>query len=153
MALEIKGEYPSDWKDIALRVKAEAGWRCIRCGHPHGDRREHGLPVLVQCDDYCTHVQDKKMRVLTVHHLDGDKANCRWWNLLALCQVCHLSIQARVNPSQDYLHDHTPWFIPYVCGYYAFAKLGLELTREEVMRRTREILAVGQPWLFEVGGE
>ncbi|GAH88897.1 unnamed protein product, partial [marine sediment metagenome] len=28
--------------------------------------------------------------MLTVHHLDGNKANCEDWNLAALCQRCHL---------------------------------------------------------------
>src|SRR5690606_39863221 len=64
----------------------------ICCGHP-SDRPGQ----LVACDELCTHPrQPVKQRMLTVHHLDGDKANCAWWNLAALCQVCHLVIQGRV---------------------------------------------------------
>jgi hypothetical protein len=125
--LEIRGEYPPDWDEIGDRVRAEAGNRCIRCGHPQGDK----LYTRAPCDDSCTHARDGKMRVLTVHHLDGDKANVRWWNLLSLCQACHLSIQGRVIPERVWLFDHSPWFVPYVCGFYASYYGGQEITRAE----------------------
>lgn len=113
MRLEIKNDYPADWKDVSAGVKEAAGNRCIRCGHPAGDtmRRRTAfdeqvnhedaaiVKTLMPCDTRCTHPRDGKMRALTVHHLDGDKANMRWWNLLALCQFCHLSVQARVGSS------------------------------------------------------
>lgn len=120
------GEYPDDWDAIAQRVKDEAGWRCVRCDHPHDV--EAG-------------------RVLTVHHLDGDKGNGRWWNLPALCQVCHLAIQGKVRMDQLYLHPHSDWFRPYVAGYYAFTILGLDLERVDVVARMDELLLAGQPWL------
>ena len=47
--------------------------------------------------------------MLTVHHLDMDKTNCVWWNLVALCQVCHLSIQARVDFEQAWMFDLPAW--------------------------------------------
>lgn len=53
-------------------------------------------------------------RVLTVHHLDGDKQNCRWWNCPPLCQRCHLQIQAKVRMGQQYLGEHSEWFKPYL---------------------------------------
>jgi len=121
-----RGSYPSDWPEIAKAVKDAAGWCCIRCEHPHSPSAN---------------------RVLTVHHFDGDKANCRWWNLGALCQACHLEIQGRVRMHQLYLHPHTEWFRPYVAGFYAFTVLGEDLTREEVEARLPELLAAGQPWL------
>jgi len=62
-------------------------------------------------------------RILTVHHLDGDKANCRWWNLAALCQRCHLEVQAKVVMERIYPHEHSEWFKPYAAGYYAFVYL------------------------------
>lgn len=80
-------------------------------------------------------------RILTVHHFDGDKANCRWWNLLALCQRCHLKIQARVNPQQPYMFEHSDWFKPYVAGFYAMKYEGKDLTRAEVMLRLDELLS------------
>ncbi len=61
------------------------------------------------CDRRCSHIGDGKQRTLTVHHLDGDKANYRLWNLAALCQVCHLQIQAKVCWDQTYLGQHSEW--------------------------------------------
>lgn len=118
MRLTIRGEYARDWPDIADRAKAQAGHRCVRCGHPDGDRMFGGARVLKQCTVECTHLRDGKLRMLTVHHLDGDKGNNRWWNLLALCQACHLSVQARVNPEVGLLFDPRPWAMPYIAGFY-----------------------------------
>ena len=108
-------DYPPDWPMIAGKVKLDAGWRCLRCKHPHESplRRipcdslcdltrhpEVAGAVEVEFDLHFTftvyYKEPQKQRVLTVHHLDGDKANIRWWNLVALCQVCHLIIQAKV---------------------------------------------------------
>lgn len=106
-----RGEYPGDWAEIAAAVKEAAGWRCVRCGHPHS--REG-------------------WRILTVHHLSGDKADVRWFNLVALCQRCHLRVQGKVDLERPWVLDHSEWFQPYVAGYYAAKYLGLELTRAEV---------------------
>jgi hypothetical protein len=92
------GDYPANWAEIADVCKQAAGWKCIRCGHPHS-------PDLGYC--------------LTVHHMDMDPSNCAWWNLLALCQRCHLHIQAKVRLDQYYMFKHSAWFVPYVAGYYA----------------------------------
>ncbi len=82
-----------------------------------------------------------RWRILTVHHLDGDKANCVWWNLLSLCQRCHLTIQTRVNPAIPYFLEHSAWFRPYVAGYYAKRYEGRDITREEAIARLDELLA------------
>jgi 5-methylcytosine-specific restriction endonuclease McrA len=119
-------EYPQDWKAIAQAVKDEAGWCCVRCAAPHSV---------------------EGWRILTVHHLDGDKANCRWWNLAALCQRCHLTIQGKVKMHQTYAFQHSPWFRPYAAAFYAFTVLGSDLTRTEVEARIDELLEAGQPWL------
>ena len=115
------GEYPADWPEIAKAVKEAAGWCCVRCGHPHDAPAGY---------------------VLTVHHLDGDKANCRWWNIPALCQRCHLTIQAKVNMAQVWALEHSDWFKPYAAGYYAFRYLGEGLTRAEVDARMPDLLAL-----------
>lgn len=81
-------------------------------------------------------------RILTVHHLDGDKTNLRWWNLAALCQRCHLEIQGRVKMERRWPHEHSDWFKPYVAGYYAHVFLDERLTREEVEARLDELLAL-----------
>jgi hypothetical protein len=81
-------------------------------------------------------------RILTVHHLDGDKRNCRWWNLSALCQRCHLQIQGRVVMSRTWPWPHTEWFRPYAAGFYAWEYLHEDLTRPEVEARLPELLAL-----------
>ncbi len=163
MRLTHKGEYPQHWGVLADAVERAAGSRCIRCGHPKGDHpaskeeyfagegielRQGYAIVLMPCDRLCTHEKTQKLRVLTVHHLDGDKANDYWWNLVALCQVCHLQVQARVIPERPWLFEHTEWFKPYVAGYYAFQK-GLQLSRWSVEQSLTLCLSYGQPWLHE----
>jgi len=71
--------YPANWAEIALEVKRRAGGRCERCGHLHDPANG---------------------RTLTVHHLDGNPANCAPENLVALCQACHLHVQATYRPGQ-----------------------------------------------------
>lgn len=83
-----------------------------------------------------------RWRILTVHHLDGNKANCRWWNLAALCQRCHLTIQGRVQMARVWPWEHSEWFRPYVAGYYAWTYLGEDLTRTEAEARQDELLAL-----------
>jgi len=72
-------EYPENWPEIAQDIKDRAGWRCEHCRRPHDPQTGY---------------------TLTVHHLDGDKANCAYSNLVALCQRCHLRIQASYMPGQ-----------------------------------------------------
>lgn len=119
--VETRGEYPADWPEIARLVKDAAKWYCVRCAHPH---------------------QREGWYILTVHHWDGDKANCRWWNLLALCQRCHLKIQATVNPDQPYLFEHSEWCKPYAAGFYAWKYLNEDLTRDQAVARLDELLAL-----------
>lgn len=159
MRLPIRGQYPPDRDQLHDQVRAAAGNRCIRCGHPEGDRLVSQAEFLAglgddrrrlrrPCDDRCSHPTDEKLRVLTVHHLDGDKANSAWWNLLALCQVCHLTIQAKVIPGRPYLWEHKPWFKVYAAGFYAWWFAGLLPTRAEVEADLDRFLAIGQPWLY-----
>lgn len=81
-------------------------------------------------------------RVLTVHHLNGVKADCRWWNLVSLCQRCHLRVQRVVLMERVWPWEHSEWFRPYVAGYYAHVYLGEDLTREEAEVRLDELLAL-----------
>lgn len=98
-ARTIQDNYPPEWPKIAFTVKEEAGWRCERCKHIHEP-----------ATGYC----------LTVHHLDGVKSNCSRWNLAALCQRCHLKIQARVKMNQLFFEDIldvSEWFKPHLEGF------------------------------------
>ena len=79
--------YPSDWPQVADEIKAQSGWKCENCGESHNP--ETG---------YC----------LTVHHLNGVKSDCRYENLVALCQRCHLHIQGRYYPGQQAFWPY-PW--------------------------------------------
>lgn len=173
--LPIQGEYPPDWPEIADRVRAEVGHRCIRCGHPYRTG-QHGKGEWTPCDERCTHggplafinelgardgiknddmpacnalaiAADRTLgivaqwRILTVHHLDGNKANCAWHNLLPLCQRCHLQIQTRLNPQLPYFLEHSAWFKPYAAGFYAKKYEGRDITREEAIAEMDRLLA------------
>jgi hypothetical protein len=147
MSDRFRGEYVADRKALHNAVRAEAGHRCIRCFHPEGD-----VPSQrVACDDRCAHPRDGKLRILTVHHLTGDKSDNRWWNLLALCQSCHLTIQGRVIPERPWLLEHSAWFVPYVCGFYAWYYYGKDITRADADATPDEYLAMGQPWRVPSG--
>jgi len=115
------------------------GWS--EYGDPVSEKAEAAdLLDLLRCGDLS--LVEAKWRILTVHHLTGEKADCRWWNLAALCQRCHLQIQGRVRMEQIYPHEHSEWFKPYAAGYYALTYLGEELTREETVTRLDELLAL-----------
>lgn len=78
---ENKHRYPSNWKQISLEVRQDAGWRCEECGawdgHPH--------PVT-----------GSKV-VLTVHHINAMPEDNSRDNLVALCQRCHFKADMRLH--------------------------------------------------------
>jgi hypothetical protein len=122
--------YPPDWKDIAQAVKEAAGWRCVRCGHAHEPTAGY---------------------TLTVHHADMSPANNEWYNLLPLCQRCHLHIQGKVVMERVWMFEHSAWFRPYVAGYYA-AQAGLPTERAWVEAHADALIALGQGLTVEVTG-
>ena len=188
--------YPSAWHrdhwqddvrypPIKDAIRATAGDRCERCGHPYAGRKRDGRISQAgqwsPCGEHCTHggptrawkisdgtdgakagdllfldaptltgvpprgwTREAQWRVLTVHHLNGVKWDCRWWNLAALCQRCHLSIQGRVLMERVYPLEHSEWFKPHAAGWYAAAYLGEDLSRKETMERLDELLALEQ---------
>lgn len=116
------GPYPDDWNEIARAVKDEAGWRCVRCKHPHEPETGH---------------------TLTVHHADMDPSNSAWWNLWPLCQRCHLSVQARVDLDRPWVMvPHSEWARVYIAGYYAWRYRDELLSRAEVEARLDELLLI-----------
>lgn len=119
------GSYPPNWNEIAAQIKEAADWRCVRCGHPHDPASGY---------------------TLTVHHLDMRPEHSdpkKWWfNLAALCQRCHLQIQAKVVPERMWVLEHSAWFRPYAAGWYAYTYLGQMLSRAEVEQRLDELLAL-----------
>jgi hypothetical protein len=146
--------YPSEWHETVKHlVREQAGHRCVRCHHPYakGDGEWSG------CDALCDHgppthlfgafpfvAFGARWRILTVHHLNGDKADCRWWNLAALCQRCHLRVQRVVVMDRVWPWPHSEWFRPYAAGWYAHAYLGEDLSRAEAVARVDELLALEQ---------
>lgn len=110
--------YNDDGKEKRRAARESVGNKCIRCGSP-------SVPG----------------KILTTHHFDGNKANDEWWNLLPLCQVCHLKVQARVDPEIPYFLEHSDWLKPYVAGFYAWKYEGRKIDREEAVRRLDELLA------------
>jgi|GEM_PF-1728097 len=83
--------YPPEWVsgEIQSEIYERANWRCEHCG----EEFHEGTTIAKTARN-----ADGKPRILTVHHLDGNPANCDWTNLLACCQVCHLHIQAVWKP-------------------------------------------------------
>lgn len=127
------GKYPKDWNDISKAVKDAAEWKCVRCNHPHD------IPAGY---------------MLTVHHLDMNCSNCAWWNVISLCQKCHLIIQAKVILERDWMFEHSDWFKPYVAVYYGLREGLLSQTfdyadslalvrREFVMSNLDYLLSLG----------
>jgi 5-methylcytosine-specific restriction endonuclease McrA len=113
-----KNDYNKDGKEKRRAAREAAGYKCIRCG-------SESVPG----------------RILTTHHFDGDKANDEWWNLMALCQVCHLQVQGKVDPENPYFLHHSDWMKPYAAGFYASKYEGRMITRDEAMARLNELLA------------
>ena len=118
------GAYPPGWPEFARKLKDEASWQCVRCGHPHDPAAGY---------------------TLTVHHLTmaKDEPFEHWWAFLPLCQRCHLSIQGRVDLNRPWvMAEHSEWFKPFVGGYFAWKYLGEVLSRDEVMDRLPELLDI-----------
>jgi hypothetical protein len=163
------GACTADVPAVKDLIREEAQNRCERCWHPYSKGEGEWSPCDSSCKhggqgrwrftrgedwkytQYLDHaailwtpdiVVEARYRILTVHHLDQDKANCRWWNLVALCQRCHLLIQRKVVMGRPWAYDHSEWFKPYAAAFYAFKYLGEDLSREEVMARMPELLAL-----------
>jgi 5-methylcytosine-specific restriction endonuclease McrA len=81
--------YPPDWNTIRTVLYARAGWRCEHCGMEF----EKGSTKAITARN-----ADGKPAILTIHHLDGNTTHNHWSNLVALCQACHLHIQAIWKP-------------------------------------------------------
>ncbi len=126
MARKSTGQYPFNWNEIAQKTKDAANWHCVRCGHRHDVDAGY---------------------MLTVHHLDLNPSNCKWWNLPALCQRCHLTIQSKVIMERGYMFEHSEWFKPYVAGYFAHRN-NLPDDKDYVIEHLDQLLEIGRPVSF-----
>lgn len=97
---ENKHRYPADWDERRKAVLERAGDRCELCGAPNGRwiARHEGTPSLwveVQPNSRAAFGYGKAIRViLTTAHLDHEYQCHDEKCLLALCQRCHLKIDA-----------------------------------------------------------
>jgi 5-methylcytosine-specific restriction endonuclease McrA len=91
--LNPRGEYPPEWKTklIQQKLAERFEYTCEHCLTPINP--ETGETIGKKR-------RDGKEHFIAVHHIDGDKSNCEWTNLLYVCQACHLEIQGRWTPGQ-----------------------------------------------------
>ena len=77
-----RSKYPPDWEAISRRIRERDGDRCRTCGVANGALVERPGGKVTRV-------------VLTVAHvLNPDPQDCRDENLSALCQRCHLALDA-----------------------------------------------------------
>jgi len=91
--MESIADYPPEWKNktIQKRIRKIAGYRCEHCGMEF---------IKGSTKAKTARTQKGKPIILTIHHLDGYPPNCTWRNLIAVCQGCHLHIQALWKPGE-----------------------------------------------------
>ncbi len=155
-------------KQLIRRVN---GYRCERCHHPFppgvagewspcDEHCTHGGPMRLLTTDgwepfaatspreaittagWVGAPIEAQWRILTVHHLNGVKHDLRWWNLAALCQRCHLTIQGKVRMERAFHGEHSEWFKPHAAGWYAWSFFGVDISRDEAIERMDELLAL-----------
>lgn len=82
---ENAARYPRDWKAISLKIRRRAGNRC------------EGSPAYSNCraENGKIHPVTGSRVVLTVGHLNHLPEDCRGENLMAWCQRCHLTYDAK----------------------------------------------------------
>lgn len=114
--------YPKDWPRIRAEIRARAGERCEQCCAPNGATIARGAKGTPAAGTYM--LEDGTVRdavtgadlgrargteydadrhivvVLTVAHLDHDEQNNDPANLRALCQRCHLRLDAADNAAR-----------------------------------------------------
>lgn len=103
-------------------------------------------PGRMQCDMACRHQKGDKMRLLTVHHLDINKANVSWWNLAPLCQVCHLEVQAHWDWHQYYLVEPPHWMAPYMRAWELYQATGITVVNMK-LQPFDQYIGRWNPWL------
>lgn len=119
--------YPKSWQtgEIQQKIYEAAEWCCEHCGMEF----EKGSTLAKNATR-----RDGKPYVLTVHHINGNKADCSYENLVALCQRCHLHVQAVWQPGAvvppKWNNDNLQWIIKRNLDF----KLSLQMKLFEVER-------------------
>ncbi|WP_017711127.1 hypothetical protein [Prochlorothrix hollandica] len=109
--------YPANWEQIALEVKAEAGWRCKWCDKPcrePGEEWHQTVSRILSSGELNWYLQTRdgetnamgetrmverpqRFVLTTAHYPDHDPSNCDRGNLVALCSTCHTRLD--LSPS------------------------------------------------------
>lgn len=76
---------------MPLKYKPSPNWPIIRARIL---KRAAGACELCMAKQYAPHWKTSNKVVLTVHHINGNHGDDRDCNLLALCQRCHLRLEA-----------------------------------------------------------
>lgn len=84
-------DYTPEWKSGAIQasIREQAGHMCEHCGMRFNRDTNIATSAINKNGKPC---------IGTVHHIDGNKANMDWCNLVYVCQRCHLHIQALWKP-------------------------------------------------------
>ena len=81
---ENKNRYPSNWKEIRLRIQTRAKDKCEWCGVVnHSWINRNSREICLSDEEFAIRV------VCTVAHMDHIPENCDDNNLFFLCQKCH----------------------------------------------------------------
>lgn len=104
---------PGEWVELDLAMRGETAAEARLDDGPESRIERYEI--------------EARWRILTVHHLNGVKADLRWWNLVSLCQRCHLTIQAKVYLERPWRRPHSDWFRPFVAAYYAWSILEIDV--------------------------
>lgn len=96
-----KALYPENWTEIRASILARADDRCELCGVRDGflyHRHNVHTQLYAAYSEVMTppvNYRRKAVRiVLTIHHINYDPTDNRACNLIALCQRCHLRLDA-----------------------------------------------------------
>jgi len=109
---EHRDRYPADWNEIRAKVLNRAGLRCELCGAEHLDwiaRRRSCAALWISLGQFKPLIFPERANqkpedflrpvrvILTIAHLDPTYGSSDPKHLLALCQRCHLKIDAHVH--------------------------------------------------------
>jgi 5-methylcytosine-specific restriction endonuclease McrA len=85
--------YPKEWKIISKAIIKKQDNKCYLC----------------PAENYKPHWKTGSKVILTVHHIDGNKKNSSKYNLIALCQRCHLRLDLERHLSKRIKIDKKYW--------------------------------------------
>ncbi len=92
------------------RGKNSIWWRGGTKGTPYPDEfTEYFKRKIRKRDNYecrCCNLDVYKSRFGHVHHIDGDKQNCKEGNLVLVCVTCHNAIHGRNNIRSDKINEY-----------------------------------------------